>query len=136
MMMKRKLWIASSLAMMFNPSAQGLEAVKPIDGYKCMSLKVGALNVTQEDLFRGNGLPAVYAKPSEKSEQLGTNGKTIIVAWPLKEANGFVEILRLNGQRGWISEKVIKPYATANGSPGTCVPSIMSDGKIGFKFGS
>ena len=116
-------------------SAHGLTAVKPLAGYKCMSLNLEVLNATQEELRSGAGLPPVYAGPSDKSARLGTNAYVVIVASPVKEVNGFVEILRLNGQQAWISEKVLKPYVNANGSAGTCVPSKMSDGGIGFEFG-
>lgn len=114
--------------------AQALTAVKPLFGYKCMSVNVKMLNATPEDLWNGKGLPPVYAEPSDRSQQLGTNGDVVVVGWPLNEVNGFARIMRLNGQTAWISSKVLQPYVNANGTAGACTPSLMSNGSIGFKF--
>jgi hypothetical protein len=108
-------------------SAVGLTAMSPIEGYKCMSV-----NWPEEKKWDRAAAPKVYRGPSEESAQVGVQGEPAIVKWPMNELNGFVEIIRPGrpgGQRAWIKASDL------TGLRANCVPSHMSDGSVGFKFG-
>ena len=99
---------------------QAFEVDKPIDGYNCMSVNYKALHVPDEEAFNGTGLQSVFAGPTEASRKLGTTGGTVYVEWPLNKVNGFVRILRPNGEHAWISEIALKPFQNADASSITC----------------
>jgi hypothetical protein len=100
---------------------------KPIDGFQCMSL-----TLSPEQQFNGP-MPSVFAAPTEESKKLGTTGGIVYVAWPLNNVNGFVEMMRYNGEKAWISAKVLKPYEYPVGLPGSCILSQRPNGTIEFK---
>jgi hypothetical protein len=91
--------------------AQTLSNGASLVGFRCMSL-----TLTTEEGWKPSSLPPVFAAPTEGSKQLGTGAGIIYVAWPLNKVNGFVDILRPNGERGWISEKMLKPFAYGGGT--------------------
>ncbi len=62
---------------------QAFEEGRSIDGYNCMSINYKALNVTDEEVFKGTGLQPVFAGPTETSRKLGTTGNIVYVDWPL-----------------------------------------------------
>jgi len=117
------------LGLAFAGSAHALTAVRPIEGYVCMNLKWSG---KQEDLWDESKLDPVYAAPSASAQKVGTVGSTTIVAFPSRVENGFAEILRLNGQKGWVQADRLLPYKVPGKPNAKCVPSIMSDGHIGF----
>lgn len=110
-------------------SAHALTAVRPIDGYVCMNLKWSG---KEEDLWDESKLPAVYSDSSASSQKIGNVGAIAIVASPMRVQNGFAEILHLNGKKGWVEADLLVPYPKATDPSKTCVPSYMSNGRIGF----
>ncbi len=106
--------------------AQCLEAVRPIPGYVCMSLIPEDQLVTVQ-----SELPPVLAAPSPTAALVGYPSAIVFVKWPLHEAAGYVEMLRLNGQRGWIAASHLRPWRPLNNTNAKCVPSFMSDGGLG-----
>ena len=126
--------------------ASAIEAMKPLDGYVCMGLKSdkefndwvpGSLPAPPG----GPDSPPVFAAPTEGSRRLGYNYSPVIVKRPLNEVNGYVEIVRLSGERGWIKRDVLAPYGTVMRTDGSivktdrqCAPIIKANGKIGFHF--
>ena len=78
--------------------AEQLEPSSPLSGYQCYSLNEVALKLTPEDAWDGKGFPPVFEGPSEESGKLGRAAGLIYVDWPLREDNGFVRILRFEGQ--------------------------------------
>lgn len=110
-------------------TADALTAVRPITGYVCMNLKWTG---SEQDMWDESKLPSVFEKPSATSKVIGNVGVTAIVASPLHVENGFAEILHLNGQKGWVEAALLQPYPPAKNRSETCVPSIMSNGRIGF----
>jgi len=108
------------------------EADKVIDGYNCMLIDYNALNVTEEEAFNGTGLQPVFAGPTEGSRKLGTTGTIGYVDWPLNEVNGFVRMLRPNGEHAWIHENALKPLGHASASVVTCRLSQNAKGRIQY----
>jgi hypothetical protein len=96
------------------------EADKAIHGYNCMSVDYKALNATEEEIWNGTASPPVFAGPTEGSKKLGVSAGIVYVAWPLEKLNGFVRVLRPNGDKAWISEIALKPYRNASASAITC----------------
>lgn len=110
-------------------SADAVTAVRPIEGYVCMNLK---LNDPEKDVWDESKLPSVFTDPSTSSKKLGYVGVTAIVASPLNIVNGFAEILHLNGQKGWVEAALLKPYKVPGKPRAKCIPSILSNGRIGM----
>ncbi len=115
---------------------QAFEEGRSIDGYNCMSINYKALNVTDEEVFKGTGLQPVFAGPTETSRKLGTTGNIVYVDWPLNKANGFVRILRPNGEHAWIAEIALKPFQNADASSITCTLYQKANGPIMYKSSS
>jgi hypothetical protein len=118
-----------ALGLALTGSAHALTAVRPIEGYMCMNLKWSG---KEEDLWDVSKLDTVYAEPSESAQTLGKVGTTAIVASPLHVENGFAEMLHLNGKKGWVKADRLVPYSVPGKPNAKCVPSIMSNGRIGF----
>jgi hypothetical protein len=47
----------------------------------------------------------------------------VYVAWPLQKEHGFLRILRMDGELGWISADVVRPLDRHPGSRGGCTLS-------------
>jgi hypothetical protein len=126
--MKRFI-MATLLASSIAGTAHSLTAVRPIDGYICMSLKWTG---SEQDMWDESKLPSVFEQPTSSSKKIGYVGVRAIVVTPLHVENGFAEILHLNGQKGWVEAALLQPYPPAKNRSETCIPSIMDNGRIGF----
>jgi hypothetical protein len=116
-----KMALALALAFIGSSAhAEQLEPGSPLFGYQCYSLNEVALKLTPESAWEGKGFPPVFEGPSSESKRLGSAAGLIYVDWPLRKENGFVRILRLEGQIAWISESVIRPLYRDPGSKGGC----------------
>jgi hypothetical protein len=103
--------------------AQGLRPVRPLEGYACKKL-----NVTEREAMSPDGAGVnLRAGPNALSPVVAIAPAVLFVknAAPV---NGFVEVMRLNGQPGWIELGRVKPFDVN----ARCVPSIMSDGRPGM----
>lgn len=108
--------------------AQGVRAVKPIEGYACKSLV--ATEAQQMDA-RWAGVP-ILIEPDPAAPR-GTNAAAIIIAKePAHVVNGYAEVLQLTGQPGWIEADKIGPYHSRSNPYARCTPSVLSNGRIGF----
>jgi hypothetical protein len=103
--------------------AERLQPGSPLSGYQCYHIDAEALKLTPEDAWEGKGFPSVFKGPSEESGKLGVAAGVVFVAWPLQKENGFVQILRIGGDIGWISGSVIRPLYRDPGSKGGCILS-------------
>jgi hypothetical protein len=130
--------IAGCILSIWVNSAQALTAAKPLDGYVCMSLKA---DQKYNDWVPGSlpkapggpDQPPVYRAPSIESERIGYATPTVIVAWPLDKANGFIRILwGQKGIRGWVSENLVVPYHSVAVPNAKCTPVVMTNGTIGI----
>ena len=70
--------------------------------------------------------PPVLAAPETSAPRIGYPSSIVFVRWSLVEENGYVEMVRLNGQSGWIQASHLQPWHPMNGGNAKCVPSIMS----------
>ena len=109
--------------------AQGLQVVRPIEGYTCMSL-----NLTESQLLNNTKPVLVRAEPTLSSPQVGTAGATVAVLQPAHPVNGFVQILFPTGQHVWINFSELRPWRSSSNPKAQCVPSWLSNGKPGFDY--
>lgn len=109
--------------------ADELHAVRPIPGYACM-----ALNLTEKQMFDYNSLPPVREQPSPTSHSIGVASGIVMIEDPVRTENGFIAMLMPNGKKGWVEADKLKPYHSPSNPPARCVPSIMSNGRIGLAF--
>jgi hypothetical protein len=123
-------WAAAAvlgLAPISIANAQGIHAVKPLEGYACMML-----NLSNEQM-RDNSLEIpVFSGPSKDSGRAGNAAAVVIAKSPLHLVNGFAELLFPTGKEVWIEAGRLKPYHSESNPNAHCTPSIMSNGKPGF----
>jgi hypothetical protein len=125
----QKFILAAIVAGGLAGSAEAVTAVRPIDGYICMNLKWTG---SEQDMWDESKLPSVFEQPDATSKKIGYVGATAIVASPLHVANGFAEILHLNGKKGWVEAGLLEPYKVRGKPMAKCIPSILSNGRIGM----
>jgi hypothetical protein len=104
--------------------AQGV--VRPVPGYICTLLSPEDLELTVQ-----SELPPVLAGPSPTAERLGFPSEIVIVKWPRHEVGGYIEMLRANGQTGWIEASHLRPWHSMDNANVKCVPSLLSNGRVG-----
>ncbi|MDT8278893.1 hypothetical protein RQ734_22845 [Roseomonas mucosa] len=121
--------VAAGLGISVGSKAEGLHAVRPIPGYACMQL-----NLTEKQMFDYNSLPPVREQPSSSSHSIGVASGIVITENPVREENGFVAMMLANGKKGWVAADKLQPYHSSSNPPARCVPSIMSNGRIGLAF--
>jgi hypothetical protein len=87
------------------------------------------LNVSEPEVLDIHA-PRVYIMTSpEASASRGTTaGGIVLVRYPRHEVNGYLEVLQLTGQAGWIPAEKVRPLDVNT----RCVPSVLSNGRIGF----
>jgi hypothetical protein len=110
-------------------SAQGLHAVKPLGGWTCMKL-----NLSEKQSLDPSVHVIVRAGPGADAPEAGWAAMTVAVRLPIRDVNGFEEMLFPNGKRVWIAAKSLSPWSSVADPAARCVPSIMSNGKPGFAY--
>ena len=108
---------------------QGLRAVKPVPGWQCMKL-----NLTEQQSMDPSVHVLERRGPSAQSPVGGWAPITVAVPSPAVSNNGFLPVLRPNGQRLWISDRDVVKWASVSDPTARCVPSFMSNGIIGFDY--
>jgi hypothetical protein len=101
-----------------------------IDGFQCLKLDTKALGISEQDEWEGRGFPQVFAQPSATSSVIGTQIGLVYAKWPIKESNGFIEVLHGNGQIGWLPNKGIVPFHRTDGSSGGCHLAWSADHRV------
>ena len=104
--------------------AAPIYAVREIPGYKCMKL-----NLTEKQAldFSGASLVWILTAPETQAPRGTWAAAVVFVRIPEHLVNGYLEVLQETGKPGWIEAEKVKPY-----DPNArCVPSVMSNGKIG-----
>jgi hypothetical protein len=94
-----------------------------------------AVNSPPEAEYNSSLFPSVLEGPTQESKKLGIAISVIYEKVPISKANGYVEILRINGQRGWIAEKDLKPftYPIFSNIPGSCTITMSERGQIVYE---
>ena len=103
--------------------ANSLAPGDSLRGYQCYNIDVMKLAITREDAWAGRGFPPVFDQPSAASKQIGNAAGPVYVVGPLQEDNGFIRIVRAEGQFGWIAARAIRPLFAEPGSKGGCTLS-------------
>lgn len=110
--------------------AQGATAVKPLEGYQCMSLA---------KLWDGQGPePApvlVFSGPEAGAASVGAAGGTVIVPSPIRPVNGRSLMIYSNGRQVWINMSDITAFHAKANPKATCRPVLLSNGRYGFDSG-
>ena len=107
--------------------AQGLKAVRSLPGYVCMQLAISP----EQSLDPNLGVPILDA-PSRSATVVNYAASIVLATEPPRASNGFRQVLRFNGQVGWIEARYLRPWANPYAPTARCVPSLMSDGSPGF----
>ena len=114
---------AAVMALTSAADAQGLKPVHPIPGYACKKL-----NITEREAMSPNGGGVSIRTAPNASAARASLAPAVLFVKAGPAVNGFVEVLQLDGQPGWIEQARVKPF-----DPNArCVPSIMSDGRPGM----
>lgn len=132
-MMKKWLAIVLLFAELAQSStivrAQGLKAVRPLDGYSCM-----VPNLTEYQMTHDLNGPAIRQQPAMTAPSIGQVASQVIVFNPILVENGYTKVLTLYGQPGWVLSNELKPYRSVSQPSSRCIPSLMSNGRPGFAF--
>ena len=106
--------------------AEAVTVVRHLSGYACMSLDPASEAATDQ-----SKLPPVFAEPSASGQRIGFPAGIVLIKAPLHEVSGFVEMIRMNGQKGWINAQNLRAWHSPNGSAAKCEPAVLSNGRIG-----
>ena len=112
-----------ALATVGAAAAQGLKPVRPIAGYSCKKL-----NITEREAMSPSGGGVSIRTAPNASAARASLAPAVLFVKAGPAVNGYVEVMQLDGQPGWIEQARVKPF-DANAR---CVPSIMSDGRPGM----
>lgn len=63
---------------------------------------------------------------------LNNAASLVIVHTPEILVNGYLQVLAFSGTPGWIASSAVRPYAIPSQPGARCVPSLMSNGRVGF----
>ena len=121
--------LAALAAFAANPTAgiaASLTVLHPEPGLACMLLDNQALAATVQ-----SQLPPIRSAPSGSAPIVGYPASIVFVRWPLQEQAGYVAVVKLNAQPGWIEADKLQPWHAMNGRPAKCIPSMMSNGLLG-----
>jgi hypothetical protein len=128
-MSKKWILFAALAAVGMSPissKAAPLTVVRAEPGLSCMLLDNQDLAATVQ-----SQLPPIRSAPSPSAPMIGYPSEIVLVRDPLQEQAGYVAVVRMNGQAGWIEADKLQTWHSMNGRPGKCVPSLLSNGRVG-----
>jgi hypothetical protein len=111
------------------PGAEAQAAALDLQGYECM-----ALNLSAEQMMDPSRHVAILKSPSVRATITGNAIATVIVYSPEQIQNGYLKVLQLNGNSGWVAAKYLKPWTNPGGNGQSCYPAILSNGGFGFDY--
>jgi len=109
--------------------AQGLKVVRPLPGYVCMALAL----TPEQTADPTRGVP-VRDIPSLSAPVASWAPSMLVVPMPQQPTAGFLQVVFADGHKGWVQVAALKPWNSPTNPSRRCVPSVMSDGGIGFGF--
>lgn len=127
--MKRQMkWMMAlgAVVMVSATSAHAQGGAKPIAGYRCMML-----NITEQQSMDPNFRVTIRSAPSPSAPSAGWAAAVVIVRDPAVPQNGFLQMLKPNGQTAWIPADMVKVYRPAADPNARCVPEVLPNGRIG-----
>jgi hypothetical protein len=89
------------------------------------------LNITEQQAMDPNFHVEVKAQPLAASSTIGWQPGVVIVKEPAVPNRGYLQVLRANGQKGWIKASLVKPYRAEADPTARCAPEILPNGLIG-----
>ena len=111
--------------MVFSTSVQAQNAAKRIPGYRCMML-----NITEQQSMDPAFHVSLKSAPSASAPEAGWAGSIVIVHEPVTPENGFLMMLKPNGQTAWIRADEVKAYRPAAEPNTHCIPEVLPNGRI------
>jgi hypothetical protein len=102
-------------------------SARALPGFKCMML-----NITEQQAMDPNFHVTVRSAPSATASPAGWAGAVVITYAPLREQNGFTEMVLPNGHSVWVESDMVKPYHAKADPTARCVPEVLPNGRIGF----
>lgn len=126
-----RLFLAAALIPLLGQGAysQGLRAVQALPGYTCMTLA----NPPPATLDPTKGTP-VRDAPSQTAPIASWSPSIVLVSVPLQATSGFLQAVFADKHTGWIAAADLRPWSSPNNPNRRCIPSVMSDGGLGFDF--
>lgn len=124
--MKRSLAILSACAVALATQAHAAGQKHKLSGYECMML-----NITEQQSMDPQFHVDLKAQPSPSSATIGWQPAIVIVKEPAVPQNGFLQVIRANGQKAWIEANIVKPYHPVADPTAKCVPEVLPSGMIG-----
>jgi len=109
--------------------AQGLHAVRPLPGYVCMKLAL-----SPEEFSDLTKAVPVRDTPSLSVRIAGWLPSVVVMPVPQQPTSGFLQVVFADSRRGWVQAVAIKPWSSIYNPDQRCIPSVMSNGLIGFDF--
>jgi hypothetical protein len=117
----------TALAQSYKP----VTAVKILKGWQCMALASS---------YGPGGYSAppapVFAGPGSAARKVGTGAGVIIVPAPLSVQDGRTVMIWPNGKKVWIDVSQLTRWHSLSNPRATCEPSLMSNGRYGYKTSS
>ena len=107
--------------------ATAQNSAKRIQGYQCMML-----NITEQQSMDPAFHVTLYARPSLAASEAGWSGAVPIVKSPPEPINGFLQVLKADGEKAWIAADMVKPYRPVSDPSARCVPEVLPNGRIGI----
>lgn len=109
--------------------AEGLHAIRPLSGYVCMQLALSP----EENKDPTRSVP-VRDTPSLSVPVSSWAPSLLVVPNPQQPTAGFLQVVFSDGHRGWVRDAALKLWRSPTNPDRRCLPSIMSNGLIGFDF--
>ena len=110
-------------------NAQGLRPIRPLPGYVCLQLALSPEEIADP----ARGVPARDV-PSLSGRIVGWAASVVFAPADQQPNAGFLQIVFPDGHRGWVRDIALKPWRSPSNPNRKCIPSVMSDGLIGFDF--
>jgi SH3-like domain-containing protein len=92
-----------------------------------------ALNLTSEQMMDPSVHVPILKDPSPDAPLVGYASATVIASVSAP-TDGYQHVLRLDGVPGWINTKYLKAWVNPGGNGQKCIPSALSNGRVGFDF--
>jgi hypothetical protein len=89
------------------------------------------LNITEQQSMDPSFRVSVKSAPSSSSPDAGWAAAVVIVRDPAVPQNGFVQMLKPNGQTAWIPANLVKTYRPVADPNARCTPEVLPNGMIG-----
>jgi len=89
------------------------------------------LNITEQQAMDPNFHVEVKAQPSAVSPTIGWQPGIVIAKKPALPVNGYLQIVRANGEEAWIPASIVKPYHPLADPTAKCAPEVLPNGLIG-----